>query len=161
MNNYHLPEQCCLKCKHSTVNTYDDTICQVVNEVIERGGVCDLFEFDSPTIEVIPQQQTIQIEEEVEYTCEDCSCNVNGRCAVDGTSAVHICTAFSNRSVEVSVYTDDIDIDTGYKPCETCVHAYYNNGVPWCKELHKQIDASDTCEMHEEEISNENSEGSY
>lgn len=43
---YHLPRECCGKCKQSYNNTYGDACCNLLEtyETIDYGGICDRFE---------------------------------------------------------------------------------------------------------------------
>jgi hypothetical protein len=42
--NYRLPPECCAKCQHSYLSSYDDFQCaRMTGVVIDLGGVCDLF----------------------------------------------------------------------------------------------------------------------
>lgn len=51
--NYRLPVQCCAKCVYAYWNTYGDACCRHLahTDIIQEGGVCDLYSLVEPVIE--------------------------------------------------------------------------------------------------------------
>jgi hypothetical protein len=60
---YTLPHDCCATCKESYQNTYGDYSCNLLNELIDAGGLCREYKTVLSRPTVVTEEAPIVIEE--------------------------------------------------------------------------------------------------
>jgi hypothetical protein len=92
--DYRLPDDCCAQCEHSFQSIYGDFQCVQLEtgNVIDAGGICDLYNAAIETATIIPDIEPVVEEIEVlqdePKDCIHCSYSYleqgKPRCALDG-----------------------------------------------------------------------------
>lgn len=97
--NYRLPQECCMNCIHSYMNTYGDSCCKLLEstDLVDEGGTCDMYQFEQPHLLETQIIDSVIEEEAIEKTCVNCNNSYYDgdipKCSIDSDTIENINTA--------------------------------------------------------------------
>ena len=136
--NYRLPEQSCRNCQFAYRSSYGDSQCtRQIGFVVDRGGICDVYDC---SVNENLKAPTVTTPLPVEEKCGECAYKQGEACMLTGKYATRKCASYYKQRQEAAPA-----LPRAEGTCATCLHSAYVNNEAYCNVLNKNIRAEDVC----------------